>query len=92
MSKETRTFGASIESLDFSDNELTDMHGLYIVALIKSQSERRDHEMWLDSLRRSVAEDYLQAKKDQLNAYRAQMACEAEATTAREINSNQKIR
>ena len=36
MSKETRTFGASIETLDFSDNELTDQQGLYIVALIKS--------------------------------------------------------
>jgi len=64
MAKETRTFGASVETLDFSDNELTDMHGLYIVALIKSQSERRDSELWLSSLRRQVAEDHLQAKKD----------------------------
>lgn len=59
MSKATRTFGASVETLDFSDNELTDMHGLHIVALIKSQSERRDSELWLSSLRRQVAEDHL---------------------------------
>ena len=43
------------------------MHGLHIVSLIKSQSERRDHELWLSSLRRSVAEDHLQAKKEALN-------------------------
>ena len=30
------SFGASIETLDFSDNELNDMHGLHIVSLIKS--------------------------------------------------------
>jgi len=36
MAKETRTFGASIETLDFSDNELNDTHGLHIVSLIKS--------------------------------------------------------
>ncbi len=52
MAKEMRTFGASIETLDFSDNELSDVQGLYIVSLIKSQSERRDHELWLSSLRR----------------------------------------
>ena len=27
-----------------------------------------------------------------MNAYREQMSCDAEATTAREINSNKKIR
>ena len=36
MQRENKTFGASIETLDFSDNELTDVQGLYIVALIKS--------------------------------------------------------
>lgn len=36
LSKETRSFGASIETLDFSDNELNDTHGLHIVSLIKS--------------------------------------------------------
>lgn len=61
------TYGASIETLDFSDNELNDMHGLHIVSLIKSQSERRDNELWLSSLRRSVAEDNLQVMKEQLN-------------------------
>ena len=61
MARDTsqRTFGASIEQLDFSDNELNDTHGLHIVSMIKSQSERRDHELWLHSLRRSAAEDHL---------------------------------
>ena len=67
LAKEQKTFGACIETLDFSDNELSDVQGLYIVSLIKSQSERRDHELWLSSLRRQVAEDHLQAKKDLLN-------------------------
>ena len=88
MAKETRSFGASVETLDFADNELNDMHGLYIVALIKSQSERRDHELWLSSLRRQVAEDHLQAKKEMLNEHIADL----EASTAREINSNLKIK
>ena len=47
MAKEPRTFGASIETLDFSDNDLNDSHGQLIINLIKSQAERRDHEMWL---------------------------------------------
>ena len=89
LSKENRSFGASIETLDFSDNELNDTHGLHIVSLIKSQSERRDHELWLSSLRRAVAEDHLEAKKTQLNM---QIASSLECTTAREINSNVKIR
>ena len=63
------------------------MHGLHIVSLIKSQSERRDNELWLSSLRRSVAEDNLQAMKEQLN-----MQIAAESSTAREVNSNIKIK
>lgn len=47
--------------------------------------------MWLDSLRRSVAEDHLQMKKDNLNQYRQQMV-DMENQTAREINSNYKIK
>ena len=89
MTKEARTFGASIETLDFSDNELTDMHGLYIVALLKSQSERRDSELWLSSLRKQVAEDHLQAMKNMLNT---QIQADLEAMTAREINSTMKIK
>ena len=89
MAKETKTFGASIETLDFSDNELNDTHGLHIVALIKSQSERRDHELWLQSLRKSVAEDHLQQKKDCLNE---QIVEDMEISTAREIDSNKKIK
>ena len=88
MAKSIRTFGASIETLDFSDNELNDTHGLHIVSLIKSQGERRDHELWLSSLRRSVAEDHLQAKKDQFNDH----ITNDEMATAREINSNIKIK
>ena len=88
MAKQTRTFGASIETLDFSDNELNDTHGLHIVSLIKSQGERRDHELWLSSLRRSVAEDHLQAKKDQFNEHIAN----EQMSTSREINSTIKIK
>ena len=65
---EPKSFGANIETLDFSDNDLTDKHGLYIVALIKSQSVKRDNELFTSSLRREVAENHLQARKDQLNA------------------------
>ena len=85
----TRTFGASIETLDFSDNELNDQHGTFIVSLIKSQSERRDHELWLSSLRRSVAEEHLQCKKVLLNS---QIKENIETSTAREINSSLKIK
>lgn len=88
MAKETRTFGASIETLDFSDNELNDTHGLHIVSLIKSQGERRDNELWLSSLRRSVAEDHLEAKKNQFNDH----ITDFEASGEREINSNVKVR
>ena len=33
---------ACIETLDFSDNDLSDEHGQVILALIKSTSEKRD--------------------------------------------------
>ena len=59
MAKEIRTFGASIETLDFSDNDLEDKQGQVIVNLIKSQGERRDFELWLSGLRRQAAEDHL---------------------------------
>ena len=36
------TKNTSIESLDFSDNDLSDEHGQVILALIKSTSESRD--------------------------------------------------
>lgn len=87
--QEQPSFGASIETLDFSDNELNDMHGLHIVSLIKSQSERRDHELWLQSLRRQVAEDHLQAKKDELNT---KISASSVNSTSREVNSSIKIR
>ena len=66
------------------------MHGLHIVSLIKSQSERRDNELWLSSLRRSVAEDHLQAKKEMLNMHVSNEL--AESSTPREVNSNVKIK
>ena len=86
--KDTRSFGASIETLDFSDNELNDTHGLHIVSLIKSQGERRDSELWLSSLRRQAAEEHLQAKKNELNNQIAAMSQEG----SREINSNFRIK
>ena len=88
LAREQPTFGASIETLDFSDNELNDDHGMLIVSLIKSASERRDVELWLSSLRRQVAEDHLQEKKELLNTQISNL----EASTAREVNSNLKIR
>ena len=66
------------------------MHGLHIVSLIKSQSERRDNELWLSSLRRSVAEDHLQAKKEMLNMHVTNEL--AESSTPREVNSSVKIK
>ena len=36
------TKNACIETLDFSDNDLSDEHGQVILALIKSTSEKRD--------------------------------------------------
>ena len=47
LAKEPRTFGNSIETLDFSDNDLEDKHGMVIVNLIKNQGERRNFELWL---------------------------------------------
>ena len=41
----------SIETIDFSDNDLTDLHGEYISTLIKTQSEQRDNQIWQMSLR-----------------------------------------
>ena len=61
---------------------------MLIVSLIKSASERRDVELWLSSLRRQVAEDHLQEKKELLNTQISNL----EASTAREVNSNLKIR
>jgi len=89
MARECPTFGASIETLDFSDNELNDEQGMQIVALIKSQSEMRDNELWLSSLRRQVAEDHLEIKKELLNT---QLNDSLENTTAREINSKARIK
>ena len=60
---------------------------MQIVALIKSQSERRDHELWLSSLRRQVAEDHLQAKREILNDQ-----ISSELDTTREINSNARVK
>lgn len=62
---------------------------MQIVALIKSQSEMRDNELWLSSLRRQVAEDHLELKKELLNI---QMNENFESTTAREINSKARIK
>lgn len=49
----------SIETLDLSDNDLTDQHGEYITTLIKSQSEQRDNQIWAMGLRQKTAEDHL---------------------------------
>ena len=66
------------------------MHGLHIVSLIKSQSERRDNELWLSSLRRSVAEDHLKVKREMLNMHLTSEL--AESGTPREVNSSIKIK
>ena len=58
--------------------------------MIKSQSERRDHELWLHSLRRSAAEDHLSTKRVQLNEQI--MGPDSPVNGAREINSNVKVK
>ena len=45
------TKNACIETLDFSDNDLSDDHGQVILALIKSTSEKRDDQLFWASLR-----------------------------------------
>lgn len=57
----------SLETIDFSDNELTDFHGLLILGLIKQQSERRDNELWKLSLRETESEEHLKLRQRMLN-------------------------
>ena len=77
----------SIETLDLSDNELNDKnHSHHINAFIKSQSERRDNELWTLSLRQQTAEEHLKMRVDILNFHNV------ETTTLKEIDSDKTIR
>jgi len=49
----------SIETIDFSDNDLTCEHGKIICQFLKKQSEVRDLQLWEISLRQRQVEDHL---------------------------------
>ena len=57
----------SIESLDFSDNDLSDKHGEVILSLIKHSSESRDDQLFWASLRQEKPEKYLQSQVQMMN-------------------------
>ena len=76
----------SLELIDFSDNDLTDLHGEYITTLMKTQSEMRDNEIWQNSLRQATAEDYLNYCVTELNALRS------DYSTKQEIDSTLNIK
>ena len=50
---------SSIKTLDFSDCELTDIHGQTILGYVKKHAERRDNDLWEISLRMSEADRHL---------------------------------
>ena len=50
----------TIETLDFSDNYLTDKHGYVILNLIKHASESRDDQLFWSSLRQDKPEKFIQ--------------------------------
>jgi len=49
----------SIETLDFSDNDLSDKHGEVILNLIKHASESRDDQMFWAGLRQHKPEKFI---------------------------------
>ena len=76
----------SIETLDFSDNDLSDKHGEVILSLIKHSSESRDDQLFWASLRQEKPEKYLQSQVQTMNEQ------EPYAGTQREINSSTQIK
>ena len=61
------TKNACIETLDFSDNDLSDEHGQVILALIKSTSEKRDDQLFWASLRQEKPEKFIANQKLMIN-------------------------
>ena len=49
----------SIQSIDLSDNDLTDQHAITLCNFVKLQCETRDAALWEVSLRQSDAEETL---------------------------------
>ena len=41
----------TIQSLDLTDNEITDIEGMTVLNMIKFQAEKRDNEIWSCGLR-----------------------------------------
>ena len=81
------TNNTCIETLDFSDNHLSDEHGLAILGLIKQTSEQRDDQLFWASLRQDKPEKFLENKKTMINAENI-----TQFTTNREINSTIEVR
>ena len=75
----------SIETLDFSDNDLSDKHGEVILNLIKHASESRDDQMFWAGLRQHKPEKFIQT---QINL----MTAEFDVGTAREVNSTTNVK
>ena len=48
-----------LETLDLSDNELTNAHGIMLLKFIENQGTRRDKDLWQLSLRHRKAEKKL---------------------------------
>lgn len=43
-----------IIKLDFSDNELTDAEGVFLIQYMKKQSDNRDNALWMNGLRHEL--------------------------------------
>ncbi len=46
----------TIELLDLSDNEISDVDSLNIIRFIKKQGEKRENSLWMNGLRHSNLE------------------------------------
>lgn len=43
----------SIQKLSFNDSDLNDIHGIFILEMIKCMAQRRDQGQWTQGLRQS---------------------------------------
>ena len=76
-----------IETIDLSDNNLSDEHGLAILSLIKQTSEQRDDALFWASLRNEKPEKFLANQKTMITRGESD-----EFGTNREINSSIEIK
>ena len=81
------TRNACIETLDFSDNDLSDDHGQVILALIKSTSEQRDDQLFWAGLRQHKPEKFLANQRTMIN-----VDDPTQVSTNREVNSSMEIK